>query len=197
MSYPHPNEHADDEFDDEIEYVSKSQMKREMNALQDLGVELIALSKGQLKKLDLPETLLTAILDAQRINSNSAIKRQRQYIGRLMREVDPAPIRAYLDALKGDNDQQTAWLHMIERTREQLLTDDKVLARFIDEHPDVDIQTLRQQVRNARTERAGNKPPKHFRALFQLLKDVFPEPKPSGRVDDHLDEEDVLEEDDE
>jgi ribosome-associated protein len=187
-----PNDHDQDDFSgDEIEYVSKSQMKRDMNALQDLGVALIDLPRSHLKKLNLPEALFTAIRDAQKITANSAIKRQRQYIGRLMREVDPVPIQAYLDSLKGDNDQQVAWLHLIERTRDELLADDKAVAKLIDAHPDIDIQPLRQMVRNARAERAANKPPKHFRALFQFLKTLYPEPVIVPMpVDDDEDEDD-------
>jgi len=191
MSRNTPHEPEDFDQEDEIEIVSKSQMKREMNALQDLGVALIALTRGQLKKLDLPDTLMTAVLDAQKITSNSAIKRQRQYIGRLMREVDPAPIQAFLESLRGENDQQTAWLHHIERTRDELLADDKAVARLIDEHPEIDIQSLRQQVRNARAERAANKPPKHYRALFQFLKDLYPAPALTQPAEaDEVDEDD-------
>jgi ribosome-associated protein len=189
MSSQAPNEYED--FDDEIEYVSKSQMKRDMNALQDLGVALIDLPKSHLKKLNLPEALYTAIRDAQKITANGAIKRQRQYIGRLMREVDPVPIQAYLDSLKGDNDERTAWLHLIERTRDELLADDKAVAKLIDEQPDLDIQSLRQMVRNARAERAANKPPKHYRALFQLIKTLHPEPAVlPGETDEENDDED-------
>ncbi len=184
-------------LDEEVEIVSKSQMKREMTALQNLGVALVALSKGHIDKLDLPDTLRTAILDAQRITANGAIKRQRQYIGRLMREVDPVPIQAYLDSLRGESNKQTAWLHQLERTRDELLSDDKAVAKFIDEHPEVEIQTLRQHVRNARAERAGDKPPKHYRALFQLLKDHFPEPSLIENHDDELDNEDILEDENE
>ncbi|WP_460529047.1 ribosome biogenesis factor YjgA [Chitinimonas naiadis] len=189
--YTEPDSAADFDGDDEIEYVSKSQMKRDVEALQDLGVQLIALSKMQLKKLDLPEALLVAIKDAQKITANGAIKRQRQYIGKLMREVDPAPIRALLDSLRGDNDQQTAWLHQIERTREELLTDDKAVAALISEHPEVDIQQLRQMIRNARAERAAQKPPKHYRSLFQFLKEIYPAPAlvPGAVEDEEEDDE--------
>lgn len=191
----------DETFDDEemVEAPSKSQLKREMDALQDLGVALIDLGRDQLKKLDLPEKLLTAVLDAKRITANSAIKRQRQYIGRLMRDIDPAPIQAYLAHLRGDNDRQTAWLHRIERTRDELLADDQAVARLIDEHPGIDIQQLRQMVRNARAERAAQKPPKSFRLLFQFLKTLYPEPalvpaaeeeEDAGDEDDEWDEED-------
>ncbi|QDQ29106.1 DUF615 domain-containing protein [Chitinimonas arctica] len=171
-----PGLEADFDDEDDIEYVSKSQLKREMNALQALGVALMELSKAQLKKLNLPEELQTAIKDAQKITANGAIKRQRQYIGRLMRDVDPAPIQAFLASLRGENSRQTAWFHQLERTRDELLADDQAVAALITEHPQIDIQQLRQLVRNARTERAAQKPPKHFRALFQFLKELYPEP---------------------
>ncbi|MDN3578847.1 ribosome biogenesis factor YjgA [Chitinimonas viridis] len=185
-----PDQAQDIQADDEIEYVSKSQMKRDVEALQDLGVELIGLSKLQLKKLDLPDALLVAIKDAQKITANGAIKRQRQYIGRLMRDIDPAPIQALLDSLRGDNDKQNAWLHQLERTRDELVADDKAVAKLIEEHPQIDIQQLRTMVRNARAERAAQKPPKHFRSLFQFLKELYPEPALLASSDDEDDEED-------
>lgn len=183
----------DDSQDDEIEFVSKSQMKREMNALQDLGLELIGLSKLQLNKLNLPDVLLTAVKDAQKITANGAIKRQRQYIGRLMRDVDPAPIEAFLASLRGESSQQTAWFHQLERMRDDLLNDDKAVAELIANHAHIDIQQLRQLVRNARAERTAQKPPKHFRALFQFLKTLYPDPAvPKSAVsdDDAADDED-------
>ncbi len=189
-----PDQAQDIQADDEIEYVSKSQMKRDVEALQDLGVELIGLSKLQLKKLDLPDALLVAIKDAQKITANGAIKRQRQYIGRLMRDIDPAPIQALLDSLRGDNDKQNAWLHQLERTRDELVADDKAVAQLIEEHPQIDIQQLRTMVRNARAERAAQKPPKHFRSLFQFLKELYPEPALLATSDDENEDD---EEDDE
>lgn len=170
-------QHDDDEsLADEYDGPSKSQKKRDMNALQDLGVALIDLGKEALVKLDLPDELLKALLDAKKITANGAIKRQRQYIGRLMREVDPAPIQAYMDTLKGDNHRHTAWLHQLERTREELLASDEAFTKLLDEHPDIDIPELRQLIRNTRSERTSTKPPKHYRALFQYLKDLYPEP---------------------
>ncbi|PHV10096.1 ribosome biogenesis factor YjgA [Chitinimonas sp. BJB300] len=189
---PHTEPDLDATFDgdDEIEHVSKSAMKREVEALQDLGVQLIALSKGQLKKLNLSDTLLTAIKDAQKITANGAIKRQRQYIGRLMRDVDPAPIQAFLDSLRGDNDRLNAWFHQLERQRDELIASDEAVAKLIAEHRDIDIQQLRTMVRNARAERAANKPPKHFRALFQLIKDLSTEPPLIGPANADAEDED-------
>ncbi|SFZ78662.1 ribosome biogenesis factor YjgA [Chitinimonas taiwanensis] len=189
---PHTEPDFDTDFDggEEIEYVSKSAMKREVEALQDLGVQLIALSKGQLKKLNLPDNLLTAIKDAQKITANGAIKRQRQYIGRLMRDVDPAPIQAFLDSLRGDNERLNAWFHELERQRDELVASDEAVAKLIAEHRDIDIQQLRTMVRNARAERAANKPPKHYRALYQFIKSLSTEPALiAAEVEDEDDED--------
>lgn len=171
---PHNNAVNDDEdFDDSP---SKSQIKREMEALQSLGEELIALSSDTLKKFDLPEQLLTALLDAKKITSNGAIRRQRQYIGKLMRSIDPEPIVAKLNILKGENDVHTAWLHRLERWRDRLVQNESALADLMDEYPVDDIQTLRQAIRNARREQAEGKPPKSYRQIFQILKTVIAEP---------------------
>ena len=93
----------------EEEWVSKTQMKKQMDVLQDLGMELTELSSETIKKLALPEDLLDAIREYKKITSNSALKRQRQYIGRLMRDIDPAPIRDFLAKLKGDNQAHNAF----------------------------------------------------------------------------------------
>ncbi len=82
-----------------VEIPSKSQRKRDMEALQHLGESLLRLNRGHLDALDLPETLLHAILEAKSISAHGARRRQLQYIGKLMRQVDPAPIQAYLDRL--------------------------------------------------------------------------------------------------
>jgi ribosome-associated protein len=164
----------------EEEFVSKTQRKKQMDALQDLGRELIDLPNDQLKKIKLPEDLLTAIVEYKRITSNGARRRQAQYIGRLMREIDPDPIRAYLAVSKGESAAHTGWLHRVERWRERLLEDDTALPLFIDEHPQADVQQLRTLIRNARKERQEARPPKHFRQLFQAIKDIIPEPALPG-----------------
>ncbi|MFC4158125.1 ribosome biogenesis factor YjgA [Chitinimonas lacunae] len=188
----HHEEHDDYEEDGRV---SKSQLKRDMQALQELGEQLIGLGRDQLLKLDLPERLFNAILEAKRITHFGALKRQRQYIGRLMRDVDPAPIQALLSTLKGENDEHTAWLHHLERQRDLLLAEEHRVAALIEEHPDLDIQHLRQLVRNARSERASQstpnpKPPKAYRALFQLLKTLYPEPPLGGTAAEDDEEED-------
>ncbi|WP_199102402.1 ribosome biogenesis factor YjgA [Aquitalea sp. ASV11] len=156
--------------------VSKSQRKRDMDALQDLGKELVELSKDTLKKMQLPEDLLTAILDYKRFTAHGALRRQLQYIGKLMRDIDPEPIRQYLLVIKGESAEHIAWQHLLERWRERLMSDNKMSATFINEFPGVDAQQLRTLIRNARKEQAESKPPKSFRLLFQLIKQAIPEP---------------------
>lgn len=166
---------------DEFEPPSKSQKKREMKDRQSLGDQLVKLSNEHLRTLDLPERLLDAVREAKRLTSWGAISRQSQYIGKLMREVDPTPIQALLDRLQGKSDEHSAWLHLLERTRERLLADDKALQELLSKHPQADAQYLRTLIRNARKERDEQKPPKNFRTLFQSLKELMPEPELPGK----------------
>ncbi|WP_018150051.1 ribosome biogenesis factor YjgA [Leeia oryzae] len=190
-----PSDYYDDEPLDDGP--SKSQKKREMHALQTMGDALVALGKDQLKKLQLPERLFDAIMEAKRLTAHGAIRRQSQYIGKLMRHVDAAPIQAYLDQLTQSSSAQTAWLHRIERWRDKLVSDSNAITLFADEFPEADIQQVRQLVRNALKERELNKPPKAYRELFQLLKALQPPPIPvSEPTDEDLEDED-MEDDDE
>jgi ribosome-associated protein len=159
---------------------SKTRRKKDMLALQDLGEELIRLNAGQLDSLRLPDALLQAIQQAQRITSFSARRRQLQYVGRLMREVDPAPIQEKLAAWRGASRAHTAWLHKIELWRERLLHDEHALEELKQAAPDADLQQLRTLIRNAHKETLENRPPRSFRALFQALREIFPEAPASG-----------------
>lgn len=153
------------------EPLSKTRRKAAMQDLQSLGEELIELNNSQLAQLDLPEVLLDAVKQAQRITSNGAIARQRQYIGRLMREIDTAPISAMLDKWKGVNQEENAHFHQLEKLRSRLLEDDSALSEYLAAHPDADSQQIRTLIRNARKEAAAGKPPKSSRELFKLLRD--------------------------
>ncbi|WP_066567185.1 ribosome biogenesis factor YjgA [Snodgrassella sp. CFCC 13594] len=163
------------ENDDADQWISKTQKKKQMDALQDLGVALTKLAPDTLKKIGLPEPLLQALLEHKKINSNSALKRQVQYIGRLMREVDPEPIALYLAKLRGDNQAHNAYMQRLEMLRERLIANDEALTILIDQHPQIDASTLRTLIRNARKEQAENKPPKAYRALFQQLRSQIDE----------------------
>jgi ribosome-associated protein len=158
------------------EEVQTSRTKRKQNdqALQDLGEELVAIGEDKLAELDLPERLRDAVMEARGISKFGALRRQMQYIGRLMREEgDAETIRAQLDAWKGISVEQTARLHLIERWRVRLLNDEKALEGLITEYPRADIQQLRTLMRNAKREAEASKPPKSFRELFHALRELI------------------------
>jgi ribosome-associated protein len=151
--------------------ISKSQKKRNMIALQSVGEELVALSTDVINKMDLPDELRVAVLDAKRIpnSKHGGNKRQMQYIGRLMREVDCAPILAQLQALKAPNQKQTAQHHLAERWRERMLADATSIAAFVREFPEADAVTLEKLLAAAKDDHAKQRPPKNFRLLYQTL----------------------------
>ena len=158
---------------EDIQPLSKTKRKEAMHALQDIGKELVKLPANKLAKLDLPDDLRRAVEDCRRFTKHEAIRRQLQYIGKLMRSVEEEPIARQLAAWKGESDEEKAQLHRIERWRDRLIEDDEVLTLFLNEHPQVDATQLRQLIRNARHEAASNKPPKSSRAIFRLVREVY------------------------
>ena len=161
----------DDTLDPAENSISKSQKKRNMIALQSVGEELVALSTDVINNMDLPDVLRVAILDAKRIpnSKHGGNKRQMQYIGRLMREVDPAPILAQLQALNAPNQKQTAQHHLAERWRERMLADATSVAAFVREFPEADQTMLEKYLAAAKDDHAKQRPPKNFRVLYQTL----------------------------
>ncbi len=163
--------------DDEEELPpSKTKIKKQMHDLRDLGEELSGLGKDQLAQLDIPENLREAIREMKNINKFGAQRRQMQYIGKLMRGVDPAPILAKLDAWKGKSQHHIAYMHQLERWRDRLLENDSALTELLAAHPEADAQRLRTLIRNAQKEMEAQKPPKNFREIFQVLHEIVPEP---------------------
>lgn len=158
---------------DAEEPISKTKLKAEADAQQALGVRLSELPKDKLLKLDLPDAVLTAVLDTKKITANGAIRRHRQYLGRLMREIDNAPILEQLARWDGKHTAENAYFHGLERWRDRMITDSNALAEFIALHPNTDIQQLRTLIRNAQKELAANKPPKSGREIFKLLRDIM------------------------
>ena len=154
----------------EEELVSKTQIKNEMSDRQALGMQLTKLAPDTLKKIGLSEELLEAVLFYKKITANGALKRQAQFIGRLMRDTDPEPIQAYLNKLKGDNAEHNAAMQRLDLLRERLVESDDALTELISNKPELPISELRTLIRNARREKEQNKPPKAYRELFQLLK---------------------------
>jgi ribosome-associated protein len=152
---------------------SKTQRKKEMTALQDLGEELTRLNDAQLAEVPLPETLREAIVEARRITKHEGKRRQMQYIGRLMRTIDVAPVREKLASWNGVSRDATALLHRIERWRDRLLEDETAIQEFIAAHPRSDLQRLRSLLRAINKERAENKPPRQYRELFRMLRETL------------------------
>ncbi|UAB69891.1 ribosome-associated protein [Vibrio sp. SCSIO 43132] len=164
------NQKAPWEEEEEIIWVSKTEMKQDMEALQKLGEELVELKPAVLDKFPLNEDLRDAIADAQRFK-NEARRRQLQYIGKLMRTEDPEPIQAALDKVRNKHSQATAELHKLEQLRDRVIAEgDSAIADVIELYPTADRQRLRQLARQAKKEKQGNKPPKAFREIFQTLK---------------------------
>lgn len=161
------------DFEDESQdnFISKSQRKRDSTALQDMGKELFELSRDQLKKMDLPESLLAALLEAKRLTSHGAMRRQMQYIGKVMRDIEIEPINQQLAAIRGESNIAKAAFHALENWRSRLIEDDAALNAWLAVHPETDVQQFRQLIRNARKEAAEAKPPKSSRALFKLLRE--------------------------
>ena len=166
------------------EALSKTKRKAAMDALQDLGVILVGLPKDKLAKLELPEPLLDAIKEAKRITANGATRRQMQYIGKLMREVDTAPIKEQLDRWEGKNVAENAHFHRLERWRTRLIDDEGAFAEWLSQYPQTDSQQLRTLIRNARREHAANKPPKSSREIFRLLREISETDAPNDDVTD-------------
>jgi len=171
----HADEHHDDHEENHEHALSKTQRKQQMHDLQHLGERIAALGNDRLAELDLPERLLDAIRELRRIHKHGAQRRQMQYIGKLMRDVEPGPIVARLETWDGVSTQHTAWLHRIERWRDRLLEDADALTELLTDHPDVDIQHLRSLIRNAHKEKELNKPPRSYREIFQVLREIMPE----------------------
>ncbi|NMG29759.1 ribosome biogenesis factor YjgA [Aromatoleum evansii] len=172
MSHAHDDEMLPDDDSGFPERPSKSQRKRDMHALQDLGEQLVALSLDQLKKVPMPDSLADAVREAKRITSHEGRRRQMQYVGKLMRNVDPAPIQAQLDVFNGISKAEIARQHRLERLRADLIEDEKTLQAIGEQWPEADFQQLRTLRRNAIKERELNKPPRAFREIFRILRDL-------------------------
>ena len=166
---------------------SKSDLKKEMDDLQDLGKELLTLRSDLFKRLELPEILSNALAEAKRITNFEGKRRQMQYIGKLMRKLEEsevAAINAALSEQKEGSSLEKALLHAAEQWRDRMIISDDAVAQWINEAPDTDIQQLRSLVRQARKdmpsaheanvqESTGQAPRKGraYRELFQLVRD--------------------------
>jgi ribosome-associated protein len=193
---PNPNRGScgfqSSEFEQEYDRPSKSQLKREMTALQKLGEELIAESRDRVKRVPMPEDVRDAILECQQIKDHEGRRRQLQYVGKKMRTLEPdeiAAIQRTLDSWRGQSKADTAAMHALERQREKLLADDSALTDLKSRYPEIDMQHLRGLIRNARKEQAESKPPKAYREIFQILKQLQAPSSAPEAEDDGADQE--------
>ncbi|HKO68511.1 MAG TPA: ribosome biogenesis factor YjgA [Burkholderiaceae bacterium] len=154
---------------DDAERPSKTELKREMHALQTLGEQLVELSNDQLARLDLPEELREAVEFAHRVKGHEARRRHMQYLGKLMRRADADAIRMGVKRVTGESRAAVSLMHQAETWRDRLLDDDNALTAFIAEHPDAETQWFRSAIRSARRERTMQQPPKHARELYRRL----------------------------
>jgi ribosome-associated protein len=158
---------------DEHERPSKSQRKRDMQALQDTGAELVMLSANQLAQIELPERLFDAILEAQRIRDFEGRRRQMQYIGKLMREVDPASIRAKLEQWHSAARAASSQQQLAERWRARLLDEENALTLFAREYPHSDLQRLRALIAGIRRDQIADRPLRNYRELFRVVRVIL------------------------
>ena len=164
----------DESFD---ERPSKTALKAEDRALQDLGVALAELPAGPRRRLPLDEELRRAIEDYNAIRAHGAKKRQRKFLGKLLRQVDVEPLQRAVDAFREGRQADAAALHRVEAWRAELVADDEAMTRFLDEHPDTDAQRLRTLIRAARkagdAEQPSERHSRAWRELFRAIREVL------------------------
>ena len=159
---------------DSEENRSKSARKREAASLQELGVKLSALPDQEIKALDLPESLFVALRDLRRLPSHGAQIRQRQYIGKLMREIDPEPVLAKLAERKQRHDLEIRHFQQIERWRDRLLSEPAAaLDELLQEYPHADRAALSRLLDKAQKERLEQRSPVGARELFAFLRELL------------------------
>jgi len=163
----------EDEEQEEIIWVSKSEIKRDAEDLKQLGEKLVNLTKANLTKVPLDDSLKDAIELAQRLQKE-ARRRQLQYIGKLLRSIDAEPIREALEKIENKHNQQQAMLHKLEILRDELVAKgDAALTDLLNEYPSADRQQLRNLIRAAQKEKEQNKPSKAYREIYQILKTLI------------------------
>ena len=175
MALRNKKESFDLEDEDQVEiiWVSKSEIKRDAEDLKQLGEKLVNLTKANLTKVPLDDSLKDAIELAQRLQKE-ARRRQLQYIGKLLRSIDAEPIREALEKIENKHNQQQAMLHKLEILRDELVAKgDAALTDLLNEYPSADRQQLRNLIRAAQKEKEQNKPSKAYREIYQILKTLI------------------------
>ncbi len=171
------SEHFKQPYDNDEEYVSKTEDKRDCEAAQKVGMELVSLSKTQLDKIELDEHLYDSIMQSHKIKPKTeAYRRHMQYIGKLMRNTDIEPIKAGLAVVLNKNSNETAKLQIFEKMRERLLSQgDSEIQTLVEHYPQLDRQKLRTLVRQATKEIAKGGESKSSKELFKYLRSEIQE----------------------
>jgi len=165
---------TDDTGETEEQRQSKSARKREAASLQELGVKLAALPDQEIKALNLPDSLFVALRDLRRLPSHGAQVRQRQYIGKLMRGIDPEPVLAKLAERKQRHDLEIRYFQRIERWRDRLLSEPAAgVSELLQEYPQADTAELQRLLDKAERERLEQRSPVGARELFAFLRQLL------------------------
>lgn len=159
---------------DRDQTTSKTQRKLEMHALQALGEELITMPESQLAQIPLPEPLRAAVLEARKMTKRGALHRQRQYIGRVMREIDAKPVREAVGKIRERERSQHMIFQQAERWRDRILEQgDEAIEHLVLACPHADRQRIRSLLLKARKESDNDRPPAAARALFKYIRELI------------------------
>lgn len=159
--------------EEEIIYVSRAELKRDMSELKDIGTRLMDLKPSILDKLPLNDRLREALDESKRIKSHNARKRHLGFIGKLMQDQELEPIKELLSRMDASSDEYNRHFHQLEKWRDRLIAEGQpALTAFLDKYPEADHQHIRQLVRNAQKEARQEKPPAAARKLFKYLREV-------------------------
>lgn len=156
-----------------MDFKSKTQKKKEATYLQELGERLVNLSSEQIKGIDLPEEIYDAVSSAKTIKSHGAYRRQKQYIGALMRKIDPGPVQEALDRIEQGYYKSTLAFKEIENWRDELIAGNgPLIEEIMLKCPDADRKKIARLVQRAIKEKEHSNPPGAARALFRYLRDL-------------------------
>jgi len=160
-------------YDEDENWVSKTRRKHECDDMQELGEKMITLNKEELSKINMDDELRRAIEEAQRMKSNGALKRQRQYIGKIIRNLDDETLEPQLNRILHMHDIHNAEFKRMEKWREAMMEGgDDVINNFMEQYPLTDRHHLRQLIRNAKKEKQNNKPPAAYRQIFKYIREI-------------------------
>lgn len=154
-----------------IEFVSKTELKKDSKKIQAFGKKISELSFDEINSFNFTDSIFNAIKEYKLIKSNAAKKRQVQYLGKLLREIDLTSAYLQMEQLKNGSQLEIRNNHMVEAWRNRLIQDKEALTELINHFPDIDIQKIRQLVQNAIKEKNEKKSPKYYRLIFKYLKE--------------------------